>query len=188
MKKLWPLEDARDVAEWLVWQLAPVCERIEIAGSSRRKKEHVGDVELLYVPSVLSQPDLFGNPNGKGVNKTDEVIARLLSMGQLEKRKNVKGSEVWGASNKLAVHVASGIPVDLFSTSMECWANALVVRTGGKSTNQRIASLARGRGWQWNVYGPGFSKIHGGEVEKVETERDVFRFVGLNYQEPEARI
>jgi len=44
-----------------------------------------------------------------------------------------------GPLNKLAVYVGSGIPVDLFATTEECWFNALVCRTGSAETNVKIA-------------------------------------------------
>jgi len=90
--------------------------------------------------------------------------------------------------------VPSGIPVDLFATTEECWYNYLVCRTGGKETNLAICRAANAKGWSWTPYGPGFT-CHPGEVSPeeyteqhlVHSEREVFEFVGLPYLEPRDR-
>jgi DNA polymerase/3'-5' exonuclease PolX len=107
----------------------------------------------------------------------------LLQSGRLAKRTNVNGSEMWGHKNKLAVHVASGIPVDLFSARLGNWFNYLVCRTGGAESNMRIASAAQAKGWKWNPYGVGFTNETGSDVF-VNSERDAFELVGLKYLEP----
>ena len=45
------LKRARAIAEKLVETMAPYCERIEIAGSIRREKAEVGDIELVAIPN-----------------------------------------------------------------------------------------------------------------------------------------
>ncbi len=168
------------IAETLREALSPHCERIIIAGSIRREKPHVGDIELLYIPRFETrQIDLISEGQ---VNVTDECIARLLACGQLAKRTNVNGSEMWGAKNKLAVHVPTGIPVDLFATDATCWHNYLVCRTGPAESNTRIATEAKRRGWKWNPYGDGFTTPNG--FIHCGTESYVFEAVGLPYLEP----
>ena len=60
----------------------------------------------------------------------------------LRRRLSKTGAEAWGPKNKLAVHVESGIPVDLFATSAESWWNYLVCRTGPAASNIAIAQAA----------------------------------------------
>ncbi len=54
------LSVARFVGDDLLRLLAPHCERIAVAGSIRRKKPHVKDIELLCASKVTSAADLFG--------------------------------------------------------------------------------------------------------------------------------
>lgn len=54
-KMRWSLEEARVVAEMLVTQLEDCCERIIIAGSIRRNKSQVGDIELLFIPKIVER-------------------------------------------------------------------------------------------------------------------------------------
>ena len=45
-----PLPDAERIAAAIVADLAPFCDRIQVAGSVRRRKEFVGDIELVAIP------------------------------------------------------------------------------------------------------------------------------------------
>ena len=51
MPKGIPLERAEKIAEAVVKRLSPYCKRIEVAGSIRRRKEWVKDVDICLIPS-----------------------------------------------------------------------------------------------------------------------------------------
>jgi DNA polymerase/3'-5' exonuclease PolX len=187
--KRFSLEEARQVARVLAALLSDDVERIQIVGSIRRKRPVVSDIELLYIPkmAVKKGVDLFGDG---WENQVDTKLEKLLAWGFLEKRLNAKGHEAWGEKNKLARHVRTGIPVDLFSATADNWWNYLVCRTGGMESNIQICQAAREKGWKWEPYGAGFSKVLSGSVERVHvcrTEQDVFEFAGLTYKEPHLR-
>ena len=165
------LEKARAIAEDLKSLLEPACKRIEIAGSIRRRKPEVGDIELLCIPKIVA-----------GVDRLDRELGALFIHGVLGYRLNKLGRRVYGEKNKLLVHLPSGIGVDVFSTDEECWPVALVVRTGGVKTNKRIAMAAIQKGWHLRAYGSGFSTPDGEVV--CRSERDVFEAVGLPYRDP----
>ncbi len=169
------LETARAIAEELKSRLEEACHRIEVAGSSRRQKSIVGDIELLCIPKYVF-----------GVDQLDREIGALFIQRILCYRRNRRGSVVYGPKNKLLRHVESGIGVDIFSTTAECWPVALVVRTGGKITNQRIATAALRRGYRFHAYGSGFTTPTGEIV--CHSEREVFEAVGLTYLEPWERV
>lgn len=176
------------VRELLPW-LRPWCDELRVAGSLRRGRAEVGDVEIVFVPRMEPLPalDMFAPSPLRPL--TDAVFAGLLSAGLIVKRANVIGSEMWGEKNKLARHAASGIPVDFFATTSECFWNYLVCRTGGARTNVAICNAAIAKGWKWNPYGEGFSRAAGlgRECHAVASEREVFEFVGLPWLEPEDR-
>lgn len=181
-----PRAAAIAVAKELCDLLKPLClpERLIVAGSLRRRKETVKDVEIVYVSRRMSVAD--GLFDTRSIPSADAELERLLEIGVLARRRNVNGSEMWGEKNKLAVHAASGISVDLFATTEEAWFNYLVCRTGGKDSNTEIASAAQELGWKWNPYGPGFSRPSGLGLDerRMGSEREVFEFVGLPYKEP----
>jgi DNA polymerase/3'-5' exonuclease PolX len=184
-KQRFPAAIARKVAEQLVTELAPRCERIEIAGSLRRGKADVGDIEILYVPRI-GQVHVAGELFPKSGSLADELIEQWLTRGVLTKRSSINGSATWGAQNKLAMHVASGIPVDLFATTGERWFVSLVVRTGSKEMNTHLASSALRRGMQLHAYGV-LENTKTGEQIIPQSEREVFERLGVSYREPTER-
>lgn len=184
-KQRYPYQLAMTVAEALRTLLAPFCERIEIAGSLRRQKLEVGDIELLFIPKFgTRQKDLLETEQ---YDLADWKINEELKAGILAKRPNKVGTFAWGEKNKLALHVHSGIPVDLFATTEPCWWNSLVCRTGGKDNNLLITTTAQREGWSFEAYGSGFRALNCSEHHQTTSERDVFEFIGLPYLEPKDR-
>lgn len=184
-KPRFPRRDAVRVARELCDAIEPASSRLVVAGSLRRRKPEVGDVEIVYISRSTTVPDmgdLFQAP--MLVNSVDLVLGDLQARGVLAPRRNSRGFVTMGLRNKLMVHCASGIPVDLFATTADCWANYLVCRTGGAETNIRIARAARARGMKWIPYGPGFRILSSTLIHRVMIEADVFECAGLPYLEP----
>jgi DNA polymerase (family 10) len=183
-KQRWPAASARAVAEKLLAELEPRCEQICVAGSLRRGKTDVGDIELLYVPRVgqIRKPGELFSVRGSLV---DELLDRWLAKGVITKRLNVNGRPSWGEWNKLAIHAPSGIPVDLFSTDAERWFVSLVVRTGSAATNTMLAGNALKRGMKLEAYGV----LVGPDGKRIvpRSEREVFERLGVPYREPADR-
>ena len=184
-KQKYPRSEALKIAKLVCVSLADSCERLIVAGSLRRRKLEVGDVEIVYIPKMVTMAvDFF---TATSVSQVDLVLDRMIRDGVLAKRTNVKGSEIWGGKNKLAVHPASGIPVDFFAATEANWFNYLVCRTGGAENNRKIAMAAQAKRWKWNPYGEGFTRQDGSRVSS-SSERDVFALAGLPYKEPWERL
>jgi DNA polymerase/3'-5' exonuclease PolX len=184
-KQRWAAAIARKVGEELVAELTPRCQQVRIAGSLRRGKPDVGDIEILYVPrsgQVHKPGELFAQPG----SLADELTDRWVDAGVLIKRPNSNGSTTWGGLNKLAIHAASHMPVDLFATTTERWFVSLVVRTGSAETNIRLAGNALRRGWKLHAYGA-IERADTGEQFFPTSEREVFELCGVQYLEPSAR-
>lgn len=179
-------DEAWKVAAPLVLALKPFCERIEIAGSLRRRKPMVGDIEILFVPKMAdSKIDFFSTYQ---VSLPDTLIGAWLDQGLIAKRPSKIGVFTWGPQNKLAIHKPSGIPIDFFSTTEPKWWNSLVCRTGGKDNNLLVTKTALRQGYSFEAYGTGYRNLRGGEDHQTTSERDVFEFIGLAYWEPWERI
>ena len=177
---------ARKVADELAAELAPRCERIEIAGSLRRGKAEVGDIEILYIPKI-GQVRMPGELFPQTGSLTDELLNQWLAQRVLAKRPTINGNAAWwGVQNKFAVHVASGIPVDLFATTAERWFGSLVIRTGSKEMNTTLANSALRRGMQLHSYGV-LENARTGEQIIPQSEREVFERLGVPYREPAER-
>jgi len=165
------LEKAKAIAEKVKAMLETSCDRITIAGSIRRQKPDVGDIELLCIPWYSA-----------GVDMLDAKIKSMIYFGMLGYRLNKRGSKVYGPKNKLLFHLPGGIGVDIFSTDELCWPVALVVRTGGEKTNKEISTRALQRGMRFRAYGDGFDTPDG--HLQCKSEQEVFQAVGLRYLEP----
>ena len=174
------------VAAELCAALKPVCERLIVAGSLRRRKPTVGDVEILYIGKTEVRQDLADMFASITVNLADEAISALEKSGTLERRKNVNGSEMYGPKNKLMRHRASGLPVDLFAAAEKTWWVSLVVRTGSKEMNLRLTTGAQRKGATLNAYGSGVTWSDGTKTDAT-SERHVFELCGVEYLEPENR-
>lgn len=191
MKTKWPGEVAAFHARTLMELLRPFCERIEIAGSLRRQKAEVGDIELLMIPKFapprIPGGDMFENPD---VDKADEMINLWLADNFVAKRMTNAAPPPrpagWGPKNKLAIHTASLIPVDFFATTPENWWVSLVIRTGSKDTNLRLTTGAQARGATLNAYGSGVTWSDGTSTPAT-SEEHVFEMCCVPYLKPEDR-
>ena len=182
-RETYPAAQAMMIADAMLHLLSPVCDRVVVAGSLRRKKAEVGDIELLYIPAFGNrQLDMFTTGP---VNLADELLGRMLAPGEILKRPGRAGGFTWGQWNKFALH-RSGIPIDFFATTAERWWMSLVIRTGGRETNLKLTTGAQARGMTLNAYGAGFTKD--GDTIPVASEEDVFALAGVPFHPPEGRL
>lgn len=120
--------EALTVATSLVEHLRPTCTRIEIAGSIRRLKEDVGDIEIVAVPDLSPVPRArpeFGKPIPR-VHKTwlDKVLEEMHQDGAIDRIKD-------GDRFKKLYLKYAGILVDLFINIYPSqWGVQMVIRTG----------------------------------------------------------
>jgi len=97
------LAHARQLADRLLGQLAPVCERIEIAGSIRRGQREVHDIELIAISQRAQhggQLDLFGGvTTAKIISLLDDKLEQLLDGEFIVKRPHQANNDfitAWG--------------------------------------------------------------------------------------------
>lgn len=95
-----PLERARQLANAVRDELAPGCQRIEIAGSIRRRKPEIGDIEIVCIPKRSG--GLFDDQSA-----LDPILAALEGTGRLRR---IKGGEKY----KQYEIVKAGVNLDLF--------------------------------------------------------------------------
>jgi DNA polymerase/3'-5' exonuclease PolX len=177
VKPRYPAALALEVARELCAALKPHCEKLIVAGSLRRRKKDVGDLEILFLPKfeklpLLKQADLLSGPAEiEYLNLADAAIESLVQKAIILQRRNTLGSFTWGPKNKLARHTSTGIPVDLFTATEANWFNYLVCRTGSADNNVRIASAAQAKGWKWHPYDSGFTNSTGEPVPVTQRAR-----------------
>lgn len=188
-KPKFPRADALAVARELCAALKPVTEKLIVAGSLRRGRLEVGDVEICYIARIEPRADpldLLQNP--VRTNLVDELLGEWLRAGRLQLRLKENGQNIgWGAENKYAIHTASGIPVDFFAGNSENWWTLLVCRTGSAENNTRICNAAIERGLKWNPYRGFEDRASGKIIFTPRSEQAVFQRVGLPWLEPAQR-
>lgn len=195
---------ALDVAREICAVVGPLCAPgpdgrplLKVCGSLRRMKPEVGDVEIVFVPRLqlvrAAELNLFGEvvKPELTVPATHAVLDDLVARRALAKRFKSDGSQTWGRWIRLAVHAATGVPVDFFACAPAAWWNIVACRTGGSRSNIAVASAAIAMGWHWDMSpeSPGFKKQKGlgWEWHAVTREAEVFEFVGLEAKKPEDR-
>lgn len=186
-----PRAKALEVARELTAALRPLCEpdRFIFAGSLRRLKPEVGDIEIVYIPRIEPRPDpddLLGNV--VPTNLFDEQLNAWLKATVIIRRIGPLGGSAWGPSNKLAVHAASGIGIDFFAANQRNFWTLLVCRTGSMESNTRVASAAIKLGQTWNMYRGFEDRVTGDLLFVPESEEALFAHVRLPYLEPKDRV
>lgn len=167
-----PYEQALGMACMVVGMLAPICERIQVAGSLRRKKVDVGDIELVCIEAP--QVDWTGYP----VQHSQSIEAVLLAAGY----KLLKNGE------KFKQVDLGGIVLDLFITTPECWGVIFLIRTGCAEFARQMVTRRSQGGMM-----PNHLKVMDGRVwrdgKELETPEEdcIFRLWGMEYIQPEDR-
>jgi DNA polymerase (family X) len=137
---------------------APGVERLEAAGSFRRKRDTVADLDFVAVGGAAAAMDALA---------AQPEVGRVLNRGP----------------TKSSVQLTKGMQVDLRVVPPESWGAALLYFTGSKEHNVRLRALAQGKGWKLNEYGlfDGDRRIAGA------TEDEVYEALGLPFIAPELR-
>ena len=134
-------------------------EDVEVAGSIRRMKETIGDIDMLVVTDAPQKvSEFFANlPN----------VERVIAKG----------------STKSTVELAEGIQCDLRVVEKKSFGSALMYFTGNKDHNISLRRIAIKNGWKLSEYGlfKGARQIAG------RTEKEVYAKFGMQYIEPELR-
>jgi len=156
------LSDALELADRLTRHLRgdPV-ERVDLAGSARRMKETVADLDLV---ASTRDPAAVADRLAAFPSVT-EVLAR--------------------GDTKATVRLATGLQVDLRMVAPEDHAAALHHLTGSKAHHVRLRGLARDRGFSISEYG--LARLEGGTPVKVESEEALYAALGLPFIPPELR-
>jgi len=157
---------ALKIAENIVKELKEtgLCTNIEIAGSVRRRKETIGDIDILVSSEHPKKVmDAFCGY---------AMVERVLAKGE----------------TKSSVQLSAGVNADLRVVDADVFGAALHYFTGSKEHNVAVRSLGIKKGMTINEYG-----VHKGTAEKKgkllasKTEEDVYKAVGLPFIPPVLR-
>ena len=130
-----------------------------VAGSFRRKKETVGDLDILATAEDFS-----------------EVIRHFVKYPKIKE-------VVSAGSTRSTVILQNDLQVDLRSVEDESYGSALNYFTGSKAHNIKLRKIAIELGYKLNEYG----LFKGSERIAGKTEEEIYEALGLCYIEPELR-
>jgi len=135
--------------------------RINLAGSIRRRRETIGDVDILIISS-----------------NSDKVMDFFTNLPQIE-RVISKGS------TKSTVIAQENLHIDLRVIEEESFGSALQYFTGSKAHNIKLRRIALDNEWKLSEYG----LINKNNNQKIagEDERVIYEKLGLEFIEPELR-
>ena len=156
-----PIEQALPLARSIVRALraVPSVHEVAYAGSLRRARETVGDLDIL---ATADRPE-----------SVFDAFSRLPEVREVRLR----------GSTKETVVLRQGLQVDLRVVEPAAFGAALQYFTGSKDHNVRLRSLARERGLKVNEYGV----YRGDERIAGRTEAEVYAALGLAWIPPELR-
>lgn len=138
--------------------------KISSAGSVRRMKETIGDVDLL-----------IGARNGR-----KKIAEYFVSMPEVEK-------VIGKGTTKISVRLKQGFNVDLRIVDENCFGSALQYFTGNKDHNIVVRNIAIKKGMKLNEYGLFKGKSARWRRIACKTEQEIYRRLGMAYIEPELR-
>lgn len=168
--KRWPLDEARAMAGHVIERLGMYCDCIQIAGSVRRERPWVGDLEIVCIPSKV-QAGLF----------EDEAETDHRFVAAVMRLPAVKGCPTGKYTQR---RLPTGMKLDLFMATPENWGLILAIRTGSAEFSHKCLAS------RWAAMG--YKSVGGilhrdGEVKELREEKDVFDLIGLKWIEPKDR-
>ena len=152
------LEQALKLSQEIVEQILPYCDRVEVAGSIRRKKSEVRDVDIVLIPKPLLWHRIIATLQRA-------MDAKLLKRG-----------------DSIAQLAMNAVNVDLYVANEQTWEALLLIRTGSAEHNIKLSQIALRKGMKLTHRG----LTKGGKVI-ASTEREIFWALDLPYVEPELR-
>ena len=142
-------------------------EKVIVAGSARRRKETIGDLDIL---AVSSKPGII----------MDHFVSKIPGIMTV----------IAHGPTKSSIKIKPGLNIDLRVVPKESYGAALNYFTGSKDHNVAIRSLAIKKGLTLNEYGL-FKVNKKGEKTETrvagKTEEEIYKALGMAYVEPELR-
>ena len=163
------LEEAEQLASQIVHSIEQFCdpEHVVVAGSIRRKRSEVNDIDIVLVPQAWMWNTIIQKL------KTN-WLAEVVEAGQELARLKVPT----GATSET-------VQVDIYRARPETWGVLLLIRTGSMQHNIKLCSRARAMNMMLSAKQ---GVIKDGKVVASRTEEEIFRALDLDFVPPELRI
>ncbi|MFH0776446.1 MAG: nucleotidyltransferase domain-containing protein [Patescibacteria group bacterium] len=156
-----PFGEAAKIARKIVAKMkkSGTIEKIEIAGSLRRRRPTIGDIDLLAT--------------AKNPKKAIDFFAQLDDAQKILGRGTTKSS----------ILLANGMQIDLRIVPAQSFGAALLYFTGNKNHNIFLRKIAIKNGWKLNEYG----LFQNSKMLAGKTEKEIYERLGAKFLPPERR-
>lgn len=155
-------EHAENLGKEIIALLVRHVERAEIAGSVRRRRPQVNDLDIVVIPKMWmwsSIPAALESSDLKFVRGKDELLT--------------------------FVRYLDNFTVDIYRASPQTWGTLLLIRTGSKMHNVKLCVRARELGLMLSAKK---GVLHQGIVIASRTEEEIFKALQMDFIPPELRI
>jgi DNA polymerase/3'-5' exonuclease PolX len=161
-----PLAAAEHIAVGVMLQLEPDCEVISLAGSLRRQRPTIGDIEIVCVPKAYDASPLFCSGIARVVNQWPKV----------------KGELPCRYTQRI---LSEGIRLDLFMVHLDGYGLQRAIRTGSADWCRTVLAPA----WVRAGYHSegGLLRRADGSLVPCRTEPELFTLIGLRWVDPQDR-
>ena len=171
MKTMYTLEEASIIADGVLGAIRPLVERAEVAGSIRRRRKMVHDIDIVLIPM---KSDIPGTPFRFDVDFFPTGILRAIET-------NLEDVEVVKKGPVLSQVRVKGIQVDLYCSNEEEWGMHLLRWTGSQQHNIKLCVRAEELGYRLRV---SRGLVYNGKVIASKTEQEIFDALEMEYIEP----
>lgn len=160
------LKDAEAIGKTILSELKKIPEihKAELAGSLRRKKETIGDIDIVITADEKDRR---------------KIIRKFISLPPVER------VLATGRTKASVLIKENHLQVDIRIVDDHEYGSAMLYFTGSKEHNIKLRTMARDRGCKINEYGIFDSA---GKRVAGNTEEDMYRFLSLHYIPPEKRF
>ncbi len=155
------ITDALPIAEEFVVRIKKIegVKKVNYVGSLRRMKETIGDIDIIVASS-----------------RSKDLIEKFVKFS------GVTQIITQGETKSTVIHEA-GTQIDLEILPEDEYGSLLQHVTGSKEHNIGMRTFARTKNYSFSEHG---FKV-AGKLEKMENEKDVYAFLGMDWIEPELR-
>lgn len=161
------LKDAERIADGILEEIKeiPGIQKIQIAGSLRRRKETIGDIDIVIVATPQFRR---------------RIVRRIVELSMVRKI-------LAAGTTKLSVVLKkTNAQVDIRLINNYEYGAALLYFTGSREHTIKLRARAKKRGYRMNEYG--IFDVQTGKRLAGETEEEMYHFLGLRYISPETRL
>lgn len=171
-----PLSQALPVAVLVEEELKLLCDRVLIAGSARRQRPWVHDLDFIVIPQgqlIEKKGKLVPMP---GHNRWFEIAPVLKDI--------LNAKEIKTGGEDIITLEVDGIQIDINRATEESWGILSVVKTGPPDFNIELCKHAQALGMKLSPYAGIYKN---GELLNLTSEEDVFKTLQLPFIQPDRR-